>query len=308
MRVFVTGASGFLTGAVARTLLGRGDGVRALVRDPSRVRGLDGAELVQGDLSDASALERGMRGADAVVHGAAIYAVGIASSRRPAMFETNVIGAERVLSLAADLGIRRIVHVSTIAVFGNTHGRVVDETYERSGPFTSYYEETKYRAHEIAKRLAARGAPIVIAQPGQTYGPGDRSGFGSVLRAFARGRLPLLPFPDLGVSLVHVEDVSTGILQLLDRGAIGANYPLGGEIVRMRDVFVTLAHVLGRRPPLFDAPYAPLRLAALVRPDVREIVSSSRGVTFWASDARARRELGYAPRDLATGLRDTFAR
>lgn len=307
MDVFVTGATGFLTGAVARGLLARGDRVRALVRDPSRARGLDGAELVRGDLADAAALEHGMRGADAVVHGAAIYAVGIPRSRRPQMFETNVVGAERVLSLAAETGVRRIVHVSTIAVFGNTHGRVVDETHERSGPFTSYYEETKYRAHEIAKRLAARGAPIVIAQPGQTYGPGDHSGFGGVLASFARGRLPLLPFPDLGLSLVHVEDVSAGIILALVRGAIGANYPLGGDIVRMRAAFATLARVLGRRPPLFDAPYAPLRLAALVRPDVREIVSSSRGVTFWASDARARRELGYAPRDLATGFRDTFA-
>ena len=308
MRVFVTGATGFVTGAVARRLVARGDEVVALARDPSRTAAIPGARLERGDLADVDALRRGMHGADAVVHGAAIYAVGISRERRAGMFDTNVRGAERVLATAAELGVRRIVHISTIAVFGNTHGAIVDETFERRGPYTSYYEETKHRAHEIARRLAERGAPIVIAQPGQVYGPGDHSGFGGVLEAFVRGRMPLLPFPDLGVNLVHVDDVSDGIVRVLDRGALGASYPLGGEIVRMRQVFEALGRVVGRHPPRFDAPYLPLRLAALIRPDVREILASSRGVTFWATDARARRELGYAPRDLETGLRAAFAR
>ncbi len=308
MRVFVTGATGFVTGAVARRLIARGDEVRALVRDPSRASAIAGAQLEPGDLADDAALRRGMRGADAVVHGAAIYAVGIGADRRAEMFDANVRGAERVLSIAAELGVGRILHVSTIAVFGNTHGVVVDECHQRGGPYTSYYEETKYRAHEVARRLAERGAPIVIAQPGQVYGPGDHSGFGRFLRAFARGRLPFVPFPDLGLNLAHVDDVADGIVLVLDRGSVGASYPLGGEIVRVKQVFTTLARVLGRRPPLFDAPYLPLRLAALLREDVREILTSSRGVTFWASDARARTELGYAPRDLEAGLRETFAR
>jgi dihydroflavonol-4-reductase len=224
------------------------------------------------------------------------------------MFEVNVRGAERVLSVAAELGARRIAHVSTIAVFGNTRGVVVDETYTRSGPYTSYYEETKYRAHEIARRLAERGAPIVIAQPGQVYGPGDHSGFGMFLRAFARGRLPLVPFPDLGLNLVHVDDLAAGLVLALDRGAAGQSYALGGEITRVKDAFATLGRVLGRRPPPASAPYLPLRLAALLSAEVREILASSRGVTFWATDARARRELGYAPRDLEAGFRASFAR
>lgn len=163
MKVFVTGATGFVTSAVTRRLIARGDAVHALVRDPARASRVPGAQLERGDLADEEALRRGMRGADAVVHGAAIYAVGISAAQRTEMFDANVRGAERVLSTAAALGVRRILHVSTIAVFGNTRGAVVDERYERSGPFTSYYEETKFRAHEIARRLAERGAPIVIA-------------------------------------------------------------------------------------------------------------------------------------------------
>src|SRR5206468_8713472 len=131
---------------------------------------------MKGDLADGAALHRGMDGVDAVVHGAAMYSVGIAASRRPAMFEANVTGTERVLEAALTAGVRRVAYVSTCAVFGNTRGAVVDEAYTRSGPYTSYYEETKVRAHEIALERAARGLAVSIAQPGGVYGPGDTSG------------------------------------------------------------------------------------------------------------------------------------
>ena len=309
MRVFVTGATGFVTGAVVRLLLARGDVVSALVRDPSRARPLGGAEIVPGDLSDYEALRRGMSGADAVIHGAAMYEIGVRGARGRAMFDANVRGTERVLSLARDLAIPRVVYISTIAIFGNTHGRVVDETYVRTDQtYTSYYEETKLRAHEIAARLAERGLPVVMVQPGQVYGPGDSSGFGDLLRQFARGWLPLVPFPDLGLNMTFVDDIASGVLLALDRGAPGRAFIMGGDIVRSRDVFATLARVLRRSPPRFSVPYALLEAASLVRPDLREVISSAKGVTFWATDARARAELGYAPRSLEAGLRQTYAR
>jgi nucleoside-diphosphate-sugar epimerase len=173
--------------------------------------------------------------------------------------------------------------------------------------YTSYYEETKYRAHEIAERLAGRGLPLVIVQPGQVYGPGDHSGFGGLLASFARGRLPVLPFPDLGLNLTFVDDVAAGILLALDRGAAGRSYVMGGEIVRVADAVATLAGVLGRRPPRWTVPYALLDAAARLRPQLREVVTSAKGVTFWATDARARAELGYAPRTIEQGMRETFA-
>ena len=309
MRVFVTGATGFVTGAAVRLLLARGDAVTALVRDPSRARPLGGAEVVAGDLSDYEALRRGMGGADAVIHGAAMYEIGVSGERRRAMFDANVRGTERVLSLARDLAIPRIVYISSIVVFGNTHGHVVDETYARTdSSYTSYYEETKLRAHEIALRLAERGLPVVIVQPGQVYGPRDHSGYGDLLAMFARGWLPLVPMPDLGLNMTFVDDIAQGILLALDRGQPGRAYAMGGDIVRSRDVFNTLARVLGRRAPRLAVPYALLEAASFVRPDLREVISSSKGVTFWASDARARTELGYAPRSLEAGLRQTYAR
>jgi dihydroflavonol-4-reductase len=309
MNVFVTGATGFVTGNVTINLLARGDQVRALVRDAARGRTLEraGATAVAGDLSDAGALRRGMTGVDAVVHGAAIYEVGIPPLRRPAMYEANVLGTQRVLEAALAAGVRRVVYVSTCAIFGNTRGAIVDETYTRSGPYTSYYEETKVRAHEIALGLAQRGLPVSIAQPGGVYGPGDSSAMGGLMRSFVEGRLPLIPFPDTGLNFVHVDDVARGIVLVLDRGQPGRSYVLGGEIARVADAFATLARITGRGVPRLRLPYALLELGGLVRPGLREVVTSSKGVTYWATDARAKSELGYTSRLLEPGLRDTHA-
>jgi nucleoside-diphosphate-sugar epimerase len=309
VNVFVTGATGFVTGTVTLQLLARGDQVRALVRDASRGRTLarTGVTVVAGDLSDAGALRRGMEGVDALVHGAAMYSVGIAPSQRPAMFEANVTGTERVLEAARTAGVRRVAYVSTCGVFGNTRGRVVDETYTRSGPFTSYYEETKVQAHDIALGFAERGLPVSIAQPGGVYGAGDTSGLGGLMRDFARGRLPLIPFGDTGLNFVHVEDVARGIVLVLDRGKPGRSYVLGGENARVADAFAALARVTGRRLPRLRLPYALLQIGSLARPGLREVVTSTKGVTFWATDARARSELGYTSRTLEKGLRDTYS-
>lgn len=308
MKVFVTGATGFVTGTVTLHLLARGDEVRALVRDPSRAHTLEraGATLIAGHVGDEGALRRGMEGVDGVVHGAAIYEVGIPALRRPAMYETNVIGTERVLEAARAASVGRVAYVSTCGIFGNTHGRIVDETYTRSGPYTSYYEETKVRAHEIALQHAERGLPVSIAQPGGVYGPGDTSGLGGLMRDFVRGRLPFLPFADAGLNFVHVDDVARGIVLVLDRGQPRRSYVLGGENARVAELFAALARVTGRGVPRLRLPYALLELAAPLRPGLREVVTSTKGVTFWASDARAKSELGYSSRPLEAGLRDTF--
>jgi len=296
-----------VAGNVARRLIARGDNVRALVRSPDRARGLAGAELITGDLANGDALRAGMDSADAIIHGAAMYEIGLDRAGRARMLEANVRGTAHVLSAAKAAGVPRVLYISTIAVFGNTHGQVVDETYRRTDhEYTSYYEETKVKAHEIADSFSGDGLPIVIVQPGQVYGPGDHSGFGGLLTSFARGRLPVLPFPDLGLNLTFVDDVAAGILLAIDRGAPGRSYVIGGEIVRAQDAFATLGRVLGRSAPRWHLPYALLRLAAFARPPLREVISSAKGVTFWATDARARAELGYAPRTLEAGLRETY--
>ena len=307
MKVFVTGASGFVTGAVARALVARGDTVRALVRDARRARRLEGVELIHGELANENALRAGMQGADAVIHGAAMYEIGLDKRQREAMHEANVRGTAHVLSTARAAAIPRIVYLSTVAVFGNTHGQVVDETYQRIDPtYTSYYEETKLRAHEIAEGFIADGLPVVIVQPGQVYGAGDHSGFGGLLSSFTRGRLPIVPFPDLGLNLTNRDDIAAGILRALDAGRPGRSYVMGGEVVRVADAFATLARILGRPAPRWQLPYGVLEAAALFRSQLNEVISAAKGVTFWATDERAKRELGYTSRTLEEGFRETY--
>lgn len=313
MRAFVTGATGFLGGRLVAKLRDRGDGVVALVRDPSRAAGLD-AELVRGDLSDRGRLAEQMRGCDAVFHLAAVYRVGVPASERPAMHEANVRGTENVLDASVDAGVTRIVYVSTINAFGNTHGRFVDESAGRVDPrYVSVYDETKHLAHEAALERIARGVPVIVVQPGAIYGPGDHSELGAQLDRARRGRLPFLALAGVGVNAVHVDDVADGILLAHDRGRPGESYVLGGEITTLRGLVTTISRLAGRRPPRLEVPAALVKLAVPLGPlvgramgtgpNLRELIAAADGVTYWASDEKARRELGYAPRSAEEGLR-----
>ena len=216
------------------------------------------------------------------------------------------------MDAAIAAGVPRIVHVSTINAFGNTGYRVVDETYERPRPYRylSVYDETKHRAHLAAEARMADGAPIVVAMPGGVYGPGDHSSLGGQLRQAAQGRLRAVTFGELGMNMAHVDDIATGIQLVGERGALGERYVLGGELTTMAELIRRVAAVTGHRPPRLATPTWLLRGAAplgrLAGRNVTELIGASAGVTYWATDAKARRELGYAPRDLEEGLTGTF--
>jgi dihydroflavonol-4-reductase len=319
MRAFVTGGTGFIGGRVVRRPRERGDEVVALVRSPGRADELAGlgCELVEGDLTSADAVRRGIHGCDAVFHIAAVYKVGIPASERDQMREANVHGTEIVLDAATEANVQRIVYVSTVGVFGNTNGKIVDERFHREGEsFLSTYEETKYRSHEIALDRIARGAPIVIVQPGGVYGPGDHSEIGNIIDQASTGKLKMLMFPETGFNLVHVDDVAGGILLAHDSGKVGESYVLGGEISTMGDMIRKVADISGRSAPSRAMPVSLMKMAIPIGPvvgkmmgfppNLRELIRTSDGVTYWATDEKARRELGYAPRDMDTGLRQTL--
>lgn len=315
MRVWLSGGGGFVGGAVARLLRGRGDEVVAVVRDPSRATALAaiGAEPVAGDLASTEAIAAGMRGVDAVVHAAGSYRIGIPPTERAAMWDANVGTTTRVLDAATAAGVPRIAYVSTVNVFGNTRGRLVDESYVRDlrDGFLSWYDETKFRAHDAALERIAAGAPIVVAMPGQVYGPGDHSSVGEQLRLAGSGKLPYRAVEDVGVCLVHVDDLAAGIAAVVDRGRIGQAYVLAGPPIRLGEAIALAARLHGRRPPRLRIPTTALRVLAplgriIGQPNLRELISSSAGVTYWASAGKAALELGFAPRPIEAGFRDTF--
>jgi nucleoside-diphosphate-sugar epimerase len=319
MQAVVTGGTGFIGRAVVRDLRARGDEVIALVRKARTADALreGGCTVVEVDVATASveSLADAMRGADAVFHAAGSYRVGIPESEHAPMFAANVVATRSVLDGATAAGVARTIYVSTANIYGDTHGRVLDETARRPEPlsYVSYYDETKYLAHVAAEERIAAGAQILIAMPCMVYGPGDHSQVGGVIRQAMAGTLPFLSAPELGGSLVHVDDAAAGILLVHDRGRVGESYILGGEISTLREVVRRAAALAGRRPPRLTTPSWLLRAMASLgpllgpvlggEPNIGEMVRASDGVTYWASSEKARRELGYAPRDLDTGLR-----
>jgi len=319
MKVFLTGATGFIGAHVADQLRARGDEVVALVRSPDKADALKdlGCELMKGGLTDEQAVRAGIGDCDAIVHVAGAYKVGVTEDECKDMHRTNVDGTTTIFEAGLNAGVDRIVYVSTINYFGNTFGRILKEGDERpSMNFLSCYDETKYMAHVLAMEFIERGAPIVITQPGSVFGPKDHSQVGRMISDARRGRAKVLMFPELGINMAHVEDIAAGIVLALDKGKAGESYILGGHIGTMGELVRRVAELSGHKPPRMSLPTSLIRaslpLAPVLSkvmglpPNLRELVAASDGVTYWATDEKARRELGYSPRTLDEGLRQTI--
>ncbi|MGZ8758440.1 MAG: NAD-dependent epimerase/dehydratase family protein [Aeromicrobium sp.] len=322
MRVVTTGSAGFIGRAVAKRLAQRGDDVVALVRDPERAQVLktDGVQLQASDLSSVTQLSAQMRGADGVIHGAGSYRVGIKRSERQQMWEANVGATERVLDSAIKAGIPRVVYISTTNVFGDTRGERVDETYLRDPRegFLSWYDETKFRAHLEAEKRIAKGAPVVIVQPGQTYGPNDHSLASGQLEQAHAGKLRYLALPTTGLAWVHLDDLSAAIVAALDKGRLGEAYSLAGDCRRLGESVAIAARVGGRKPPRLTIPTGLLRLVAPLNDrlgglpgmpaDLKETITAGENVTYWATHDKATEELDFDPRPLEQGVADAWGR
>jgi nucleoside-diphosphate-sugar epimerase len=316
MRAFVTGATGFIGGHVARRLVEAGWQVTALARSPERTGGLKalGVTVVPGDVTEPQSLAGPMARADAVFHLAAWYQLGVSDRMR--MFQINVKGTENVMYAAAEAGVPKVVYCSSVAVLG-THapGDVPDESFKHSGRFTSIYEETKWQAHERVREFVAEGLPVVSVLPGAVYGPGDTSVLGVLMRFYAKGWLIACPFMEAGVSWVRVEDVAEGFLLAHDKGRPGEDYILAGDNATIREMLTRVAPLTGVRVPRISLgpklmrlglPIAPLVGKMLKQPAgiVRDGIESLTGSIEFSSE-KARRELGYAFRSVEEGVPET---
>jgi dihydroflavonol-4-reductase len=314
-RIWISGATGFVGKAVVRVLRTRGDQVVASVRDPRKAGDLVdmGVTVLEDDLSNVAITAEALRDVDAAIHAAGSYRVGITRAERGAMWDANIGTTTRVLDATEAAGTPRVVYVSTVGVFGNTHGEAVDETYRRNlrEGFLSWYDETKFGAHEVAAQRARAGAPIVTVQPSQVYGPGDHTEIGEQLRLAHAGKLPYRALEGVGIGFVHVDDLARGIVAALDLAPIPSTYVLSGPRHRLGDALAIAARLGGHPLPRLAVPSALLRVLApagrlMGQANLREVVAASAGVTYWASADKAARELGFNPRPLEDGLRDTF--
>jgi len=318
MRYFVTGATGFIGGRIARQLLASGHEIIVLVRDLPKASQLanSGAILHKGDVGDKESMREGMKGVDGIFHTAGWYKVGTRDKHLGE--EVNVKGTRNVLELMRELQIPRGVYTSTLAVFSDTKGKLVDEGYRHGGPWLSEYDRTKWVAHyEIALPMIAQGLPLIIVQPGLTYGPGDTSQFREFLVRYVGGKLKSIP-RKAAYCWAHVDDRARGHLLAMERGRVGESYIIAGEPHTVAEAFKIAENVSGIPAPRREISPRILRLLASVSwlferviPMPETYTSESlrvlAGVTYLGSNEKAKRELGFTCRPLEDGLRETLA-
>jgi nucleoside-diphosphate-sugar epimerase len=317
VKYFVTGATGFVGGHVTRRLVAAGHQVTAVARDPAKARALAdlGVAIHRGDVTDRESLRAPMQGVDGVFHLAGWYKIG-ARDKRPGV-AVNIEGTRNVLELMRDLRIPKGVYTSTLAVYSDTHGRLVDETYRYDGPHLSEYDRTKWVAHyQVAEPLIAAGLPLVIVLPGLIYGPGDTSNARTTFVQYLRRRLPLVP-TRTAFCWAHVDDVAHAHILAMGQGTPGASYIIAGPKHTLVEALATAQSITGVPAPRLHVSPALLRGAAgvmglleraLPLPDQysAEYLRVSAGTTYLGDNTKARRELGYAPRPLKEGLEETL--
>jgi dihydroflavonol-4-reductase len=302
MKALVTGASGFVGGAVARALLRQRAEVRVLLR-PGSAPNLpepDAVEIARGDLRDAQAVSDAAAGCDAIFHVGALYSFSAPASE---VLAVNVGGTRNVIAAARASG-ARLVYTSSIATVGGMRDGVLpDELSFPTAPPPGPYKKSKWEAEALVREEARLGLDAVIVNPTFPVGVGDikPTPTGAVIRDFLDGRIPA--YVDTGMNVVDVDDVAQGHLLALERGQRGERYILGHANLTMRDLLEELAVVAGRKAPRIRLPH--LLALGLAHADAfvegkilgrapripLEGVRTAREVMF-ANCSRARRELG----------------
>jgi dihydroflavonol-4-reductase len=313
MKVCVTGATGFIGANVAERLVAAGHEVRVTVRDRRRLRALEGLEVepVQANVLDRRALRRAFAGAELVFHTAGL----VASRPVSEVWRVNAVAPRLAVEAAARAGVKRVVVTSSVGALGPARGgRAANEQnpWPEDGTGLTYTDakhEGELAALDAGERL---GLEVVAVNPAYVLGPAlNRSLAGEtstrIVANYLRGRLPAIV--DSYTNVVDVGDVAEGHLLAARKGRAGERYVLGGDNLRWSEVIDRVAKLSGVHHPLLILPpgiasaasalqrvgasFAPLEGMRLMAPEWRY------------SSAKARRELGYAPRSVNETLRRT---
>jgi dihydroflavonol-4-reductase len=312
MKAIVTGANGFTGSHLVKALEQRGDAVVGLVRKSSNLKRLSGCnlELVYGDITDRDVLKTAMTGVEWVFHTAAYVELGLVDAA--AMERVNVEGTRAVMEVAQATGVKKVVYCSTIGVFGDTQGRVVDETFQREqADFSSAYDRTKYDAQQIVDRFAAQGLPVVSILPSGIFGADDPH-FGPVIQQFLKGKLKLWAGGERITGIVHVDDLVAAMILAAEQGKPGEHYIISAGDLTTREMFAILSQETGIPVPN-EAPKPLVRLAGNLLNPIGRLFKwqppLSRERIHYVYDrcvrvdaTKARTELGWQPRSVSQTL------
>lgn len=322
--MLVTGGSGFVGGALLERLVAEGREVRALGRTHDAMAAVRtrGATPVRGDVLDLTSLVEAMRGCEVVYHAAGVNAMCLRDPRP--MYRANVEGSGNVVRAAVATGVRRVVYTSSASAIGEVKGTVGREGSPHRGSYLSHYERSKHLAERRVLTWARElGLDVVSVNPSSVQGPGRTEGSARLLLDLVNGRLPVLV--DTPLSIVDVEDCTTGHLLAESRGAAGERYLLNGFTTTTREAVALLRRLTGKPrrarflPTWVVPPAGELAQAAgwvarrdlpLCREAVRTLLHGHRyegsraerelGLTYTPMEETVRRTLAwYAERDLA---------
>jgi len=312
---FVTGGTGFLGVNLIDRLLDDGWTVTALHRTNSKLDELKSRKvtLAEGDIIDAASLTRAMpRDLDAVFHVAA--SISLWSRKNAEQEEINVGGTRNVIEAALAAGAAKLVHTSSISVYGLQKGKI-DESAEQLGRVSWLgYQRSKYLAEEEVRTGVGRGLPATILNPCNIIGAYDQSGWARLIRMIADGSLPGVP-PGSN-SFAQVGEVAKAHIAAVDKGKVGENYLLGGVDDSILNMVQMIGRLLDREVP--SKPIAPWKLQAVSRlaaavaavtgkePRVSPESAALASRQLFGDSSKAERELGYRAVPLEEMLRESI--
>jgi dihydroflavonol-4-reductase len=316
VKIFVTGATGFLGSHVARQLLAKGADLRLLVRATSRTNNIDDlpAERVVGDLRDVESLRKGMAGCEFVFHVAADYRLWAQNGQE--LYDSNVEGTRNVLQAARDIGLRRVIYTSSVATMGfGNNGRLTDErTPVTIANMIGDYKRSKFMAERLVIEAAQAGQNVVIVNPTTPIGERDikPTPTGRIVVDFLRRKFPA--YVDTGLNLVDVVDCAQGHLLAMEKAVPGERYILGGENLTLKQILDKLAAITGLPSPKVKLPYGMAYATGVVdtlvtgtirKREPRVTLDSVRmgRKKMFVTSAKAERELGWNPRPVEDALR-----
>ncbi len=304
MRAFVTGATGFIGGNLARALLDDGHRVRALVRPASDRRNISGLpiETVEGDLGDHRTLAEQIAGCDVIFHVAAHYSLWMKD--RDSIYRSNVDGTKSLLSAARAAAVKRFVHTSSVAAIGVPAPGALgaEETQTTIEELVSDYKKSKFLAEQAARQAAREGLDVVIVNPSTPVGPHDvkPTPTGEIILRFLQGRMPA--YVHTGLNLIDVEDVARGHILAWAKGRTGERYILGNRNLSLKEMLEMLAAITGKRAPQVAIPHFIPLAAALIDEMVLARLGKTPQVSFYSvrmsqktmyyDSSKAVRELG----------------
>jgi dihydroflavonol-4-reductase len=316
MKVFITGATGFVGGHVARAYAAQGATLRLLTRKTSNLAGIEdiAAESVIGDLRQPEQLRSALTGCDALVHVAADYRLWVPDPQE--MYAANVDGTRELLKLARELGVAKVVYTSSVATMGfKRDGTIVDEaTPVGIADMIGHYKRSKYLAEQEAISAARSGQHVMILNPTTPIGSNDAkpTPTGRIIVDFLNRNFPA--YVDTGLNLVDVDEVARMHVVALDRGTPGERYILGGENLTLKQILDRLSAITGLPSPTMKVPHAVAMAFAFFDENITgklrgkepratvEAVRMGRKMMF-ASSAKAERDLGFEVLPVYAALR-----